>query len=147
MKRFGALFFHHCKHLTASLLRHVFYHVYFRTGGSKKWRGHAPQSEKWRGHRPPPPPPPPRSATYDCTYPYVDFFISSGKFDDCRNKVNLDTLAKACRQDVCGVMSDDDKIDEEDKTPLGRQALCNSLAEVTVKMSGQIWTSRRLARR
>ena len=42
--------FHHVKRLTACLLRCFFFN--FRKGWSKKWRGHAPQSEKWRGHWP-----------------------------------------------------------------------------------------------
>ena len=35
--------FHHVKHVTASLLGSVFY---FRTGRSKKWRGHSPQQSR-----------------------------------------------------------------------------------------------------
>ena len=38
--------FHHVKHLTACLLRCFFY---FRTGWSKKWRGHAPPVWKVEG--------------------------------------------------------------------------------------------------
>ena len=36
--------FHYVEHLTACLLGCFYF--YFRTGWSKKWRGHAPQSEK-----------------------------------------------------------------------------------------------------
>ena len=52
-------FFHHVKHLTACLLLFFFFFFfYFRTGLSKKWRGHAPSRLKSGGPLAPLVPPP-----------------------------------------------------------------------------------------
>ena len=62
--------FHHLKHLTACLLRCFFF--YFRTGWSKKWRGHAPPVWKMEGSlaplAPPPPVPPPMYVSHKYSY-------------------------------------------------------------------------------
>ena len=61
--------FHHVK-----LQQHVYWGIfYFRTGRSKKWRGHAPQSEKWRATGPPGPP---SSAAYGQTLTHFCFILT-----------------------------------------------------------------------
>ena len=73
--------FHHFKHLTASLLLGVFYHVYFRTGGSKKVEGPCPPSLKsggTTGPLAPPPVPPPMAHLLKKTSQKIDSHFSLG---------------------------------------------------------------------
>ena len=62
MKRFGALFFIILNILQQAYCWGVFYHVYFRTGESKKWRAMPPSLKS--GGATAPPPPTPRSTAY-----------------------------------------------------------------------------------